>query len=99
MIVRAGLSRVEEHCTLVHEYFHLKLYHGTVFSFHDTYRLRLDGDKIEYEVRKATAKRLVAFGPLRRRLKRGDDPREIAEALDVTTDVLLDAVKIMLLRH
>jgi hypothetical protein len=98
VLLRSDLTRVEKHCTLVHEYYHLKLFKGVVFSFYDTYRLRLDGDKIEYEVRKATARRLVPFGLLRKMLHGGDEPYEMAEAFDVTLDVLLDALKLMSLR-
>ena len=99
IVLQEGLTHIEEKCTLVHEYYHLQLYQGAVFSFHDTYQARCRGDLIETRVRRATADHLVPTGYLRKLVKRGLWPNEIAELLELTEDVVEDAIEFQIRRR
>ena len=98
IVISDLLSRVEQRCALFHEYFHLALFNAETFGFKDAYADRLSGDKVETAVRRATAKALVPRGLLYRRLRQGASHHEIAEEMDVTVDVLEDAIELLIRR-
>lgn len=99
IVLNRGLTPRERRVTLWHEYFHLKLFNGSPFSFHTTYSEKLKGDKIEAAVHRATARQLVPTGKLRRMIEKGFWVNEIADLLEVTEEVILDAIEFQLRRR
>lgn len=99
VLLSEQLTPVQRRCTVTHEYFHLNLFRGEVFSFHASYASRLQGDRIEAAVHRATAASLVPTGKLRRWLRKGHALDDIAEWLDVTEEVVRDAIEFQLRRR
>ena len=92
IVLAPGLSWIERRCTLTHEYYHLRAYMEHVFSFHDTYAGRLVESKLEQAVRAHTADHLVSMRRLMRALRVEGDMAAVAEQMEITLDVLADAI-------
>ena len=99
VLLNKGLTRVQQRCTLYHEYFHLKLFGGWIFGFHVCYRDKLREGTIETKVHRATAEALVPIKSLERLWKRGWWIDELADHFDVTEEVIEDAIEYFVKRR